>query len=102
MRFDTQLLNTILGALGRDDRLRHSYLRRRWQGWAERGDRNSSGGYDRAAAAIDVARFATPRSKSRDGAGSTRPSARPIVLEASQAEHDPPGGPRLLDDSLSS
>ena len=32
MSFDTQLFETIVSALGRDDELRRAVLQRRWQG----------------------------------------------------------------------
>ena len=37
MSSDTKLVDTIIRVLGRDDRLRQAYLRRRWQGMAETG-----------------------------------------------------------------
>lgn len=35
MSSQTRLVDTILSALGRDDRLRRAYLRQRWQGLGE-------------------------------------------------------------------
>lgn len=42
MSSDTQLFDTILRALGRDDGLRRAYLQRCWQGQAEVRERSVS------------------------------------------------------------
>jgi hypothetical protein len=58
MSFNTQLFETIVSALGRDDELRRAVLQRRWQGLVTGSGPESAG--NRRKAEADMCRLVAP------------------------------------------